>query len=78
MDFDALAQFLIEVAAQAEHRALRIDRIIIAPEFVPLLLATPSGKRLGALSARLTRRPAWVRHDEHFHLDLVDTRASAK
>ena len=74
IDFDALAQFLIEVAAQAEHRGLRIERIIIAPEFIPLLLATPSGKRLGALSVRLTRKPVWVRHDEHFHLDFVDAR----
>jgi penicillin-insensitive murein endopeptidase len=41
---------------------------------VPLLLSTPSGHRLGALSERITRKPAWVRHDEHFHIDFEDAR----
>jgi penicillin-insensitive murein endopeptidase len=69
--FEPLARFLLEVDRQASARGLRLERIIVAPEYVPLLLATPSGGRLGPLSDLLTRRPAWVRHDEHFHLDFA-------
>jgi len=71
IDFEALAALLLAIDLEAPRHALRIERIIIAPEYVPLLLATPSGKRLGALGDRLTRRPVWVRHDEHVHLDFA-------
>ncbi len=72
IQFESVAAFLLEVDAQAHQRGLRIGRVIIAPEFVPLLLETPSGHRLGALSDRLTRKPVWVRHDEHFHIDFEE------
>jgi penicillin-insensitive murein endopeptidase len=38
---------------------------------VPHILATPAGQRLGELAARLTRKPVWVRHDEHIHIDFT-------
>jgi penicillin-insensitive murein endopeptidase len=44
--FESVAAFLLEVDAQARQRRLRIGRVIIAPEFVPLILDTPSGHRL--------------------------------
>src|SRR6266511_2539013 len=72
IQFESVAAFLLEVDAQAHQRGLRIGRVIIAPEFVPLLLETPSGHRLGALSDRFTRKPVWVRHDEHFHIDFEE------
>lgn len=72
IDFESVAALLVELDAQARQRGLRVRRIIVAPEFVPLLLATPSGHRLGDLANRLTRKPAWVRHDEHFHIDFED------
>jgi penicillin-insensitive murein endopeptidase len=67
-----LAALLLEVAAEARQHGLRVARIITTPEFVPLLLDTPSGRRLGALSDLITRKPAWVRHDEHFHIDFEE------
>lgn len=70
VDFDALAAFVGELDRQARQRGLRIGRVIVAPEFVPLILETPSGRRLGALGDLFTRRPAWVRHDEHIHVDF--------
>ena len=74
IDFERVAA--LEVDAQARQRGLRIGRVIIAPEFVPLLLETPSGHQLGALSDRITRKPAWVRHDEHFHIEFEEVAAS--
>jgi penicillin-insensitive murein endopeptidase len=71
IDFEGLAGFLRELQAQAGARGLAIQKVIIAPEFVPLLLATPSGQQIGPLAALLSRGPAWVRHDEHFHVDFT-------
>ncbi len=74
IQFESVAAFLLEVEAQARQHDLRIERVIITPEFVPLLLDTPSGRRLGALADRITRKPVWVRHDEHLHIEFVDGR----
>lgn len=72
IDFESVAALLLELDAQARQRGLRVGRVIIAPEFVPMLLATPSGHRLGDLGSRLTRKAVWIRHDEHFHIDFED------
>jgi penicillin-insensitive murein endopeptidase len=71
IDFESLAAFLRELDVQGRRRSLTIAKIIVAPEYVPLLLATPSGMHLGALEHTLLRTPAWVRHDEHFHIDFA-------
>jgi penicillin-insensitive murein endopeptidase len=70
IDFEALAGLLRELQTQATARGLVIQRVMIAPEYVPLLLAMPSGRQLGTLADVLSRWPAWVRHDEHFHVDF--------
>jgi len=70
IDFEELAQTLISVEAHARVNHLEVVRVIIAPEFVPRLLATPAGRTLGVLGEKLTRRPVWVRHDEHVHIDF--------
>lgn len=75
IQFESIAAFLLEVDAQAKKRGVRIERVIITPEFVPLLLDTPSGRRLSALGDRITRKAVWVRHDEHFHIDFVEASA---
>jgi penicillin-insensitive murein endopeptidase len=71
LDFDDLALLLGELGARAPSFGLEVHRIILAPEYVPLLLATPAGKKLGALSHTLLRHPAWWRHDEHTHVDFA-------
>lgn len=70
IDFVELAELLRATEARAAAHGLELERVIIAPEYVPLVLATAPGKRLGAIASRLTRRPVWVRHDEHVHLDF--------
>ena len=45
------------------------ERIIITPDFhQPLLQQVPALQRLAPL---LMKREAWVRHDEHFHVDFA-------
>ncbi|WP_437620374.1 hypothetical protein [Sorangium sp. So ce1151] len=41
---------------------------------MPLLLASPSGGKLGQLSGAILRGQVWWRHDEHVHIDFA-TRA---
>lgn len=72
ISFESIAALLLDLDAQARTRGLRLAKIIIAPEYVPLLLDTPSGRKLGPLANLLTRKPAWVRHDEHVHVDFVE------
>jgi penicillin-insensitive murein endopeptidase len=74
IDFDELAAFLVELDSRARTHDLSIERVIIAPELVPLLIAGERGARLGSLAARLTRRPVWIRHDEHVHVDFAVVR----
>lgn len=71
IDFAALAELLLILREQAAAHGLGIERVIIAPEYVPHVLATPAGQTLGDLAARLTRKPVWVRHDEHIHIDFA-------
>jgi penicillin-insensitive murein DD-endopeptidase len=78
IDFEALTSFLRELQAHASARGLAIQKVIITPEYVPLLLETRSGGQLGALADVLSRRPAWVRHDEHFHVDFAVSGAAAE
>jgi penicillin-insensitive murein endopeptidase len=61
---------LIAMQEQGRSRGLQIEKVIIAPEYVPRLLSTRSGKTLGALAETLVRKPVWVRHDEHVHIDF--------
>lgn len=71
IDFEELALLLIALDRSAAEHGVSIERVIITPEFVPLLLNTYSGKQLGKLAERLTRKPVWIRHDEHFHVDFL-------
>lgn len=70
IDFEELATTIQTISDEAEKRNLEIERVIITPEYVPLVLGTESGKRLGPLATRFTRKPVWVRHDEHVHIDF--------
>jgi penicillin-insensitive murein endopeptidase len=71
IDFDELALLLTEIDARAAAFGLRVQQIIVAPEYVPLILAGPSRKKVARLSAAFLRRPVWWRHDEHVHVDFA-------
>ncbi len=78
IDFDELAALLVELGARAPSFGLKVSRIVVAPEYVPLILATPTGKTMGRLGGLLSRHAAWVRHDEHVHVELAQTAAGAQ
>jgi penicillin-insensitive murein endopeptidase len=71
IDFETLAELLLALDAAGARNGLRIERIIVTPEYIPLIFATPSGPRLEALRGHFMRHAAWVRHDEHVHVDFA-------
>jgi penicillin-insensitive murein endopeptidase len=69
IDFKSLAELLAELKHQAPKYGMAIDRVIVAPEYVDRVLAA-GGSTVAPLSPIFMRRPAWVRHDEHVHVDF--------
>jgi penicillin-insensitive murein endopeptidase len=70
IDFNALAEHLYQLDLAAKARKLPIQRVILDPPYLPLLFATPRGEYLKA-NVSFMKTPAWVRHDEHYHVDFT-------
>ncbi len=68
IDFDAMALHLQTLRSLSSQHGLEISRVIVAPDLQPELLAA-SSKSLRSLPFNTGQ--AWVRHDEHYHLDFV-------
>ena len=69
IDFPAIAAHLVALADAAPRHGLAIDVVIFAPELERRLLAARGGDQLRG-RIRFTRRPPWVRHDEHYHVNF--------
>jgi penicillin-insensitive murein endopeptidase len=69
IDFEAMAKHLLALHEAARAHGIGIRRVIFEPPLHRLLFATEAGK---ALQGRMEfmRRPAWVRHDQHYHIDF--------
>ena len=69
IDFEILARHLAALDEASRRRGLAMTKVILAPEYLPLLWATPTGASLRK-KLPFMERPAWVRHDEHYHVDF--------
>jgi penicillin-insensitive murein DD-endopeptidase len=69
IDFRSVAELLAELNRQAPKSGLVIERIIVAPEYVERVLGA-GGSSVAPLEPVFMRKPAWVRHDEHVHVDF--------
>ena len=69
IDFAAIAAHLATLADVAPARGLAVDVVIFAPELERRVLATPEASRFRG-RIRFSRRPPWVRHDEHYHVNF--------
>ena len=67
VDFAAVAAHLNALDASARSRGGRISRVILAPDLQDELFRADPALR-GAL--RFNINPVWVRHDDHYHVDL--------
>lgn len=73
IDFDAIAAHLLALDEAAGGRGLKIRRVIFAPELRDSLFKATDGEKV---RRRMTFMPgkAWVRHDEHYHVDFAIVR----
>ena len=68
IDFEAVALHLAELKRSAAHHHVRIARVIFDPKLREHLATTTAWKNIADLPFML--QPAWVRHDEHYHVDF--------
>jgi penicillin-insensitive murein endopeptidase len=69
IDFAAIAAHLAQLDVEARRHGFGIARVILAPEYIPKVLATPAGQHIKPLPFMKTK--PWVRHDEHYHVDFA-------
>jgi len=69
IDFEALAEHLYQLQVSAAAKGAGIALVILDPPYLPLLFATRRGVYLREKVPFMKGR-AWVRHDEHYHVDF--------
>jgi penicillin-insensitive murein endopeptidase len=69
LDFEAMALHLIALDRAARQNHIAIRRVIFDPRLQRKLAATGLGAQVMTRLAFNTR-PAWIRHDEHYHVDF--------
>ena len=70
IDFEAIAEHLYQLKLAAQARGAGLALVIFDPPFLSNLLATKRGAYLKA-DIVFMKRNAWVRHDEHYHVDFA-------
>jgi penicillin-insensitive murein DD-endopeptidase len=70
IDYPALAEHLYQLHVAAKARSVGIALVIFDPPFMPRLFATPRGAYLQK-HLNFMKGKAWVRHDEHYHVDFA-------
>ena len=70
IDFDAIAAHLLALDASARAHGARIQRVIFAPDLRRALFRAKGGDQVRA-KIRFMKKRAWVRHDDHYHVDFA-------
>jgi len=69
IDFESLAKHLLVLNQVAESQGVVIKSVIFDPRLQPLLFQTSKGPDLRE-QLSFNEKQAWVRHDEHYHVDF--------
>lgn len=69
IDFDAMADHLLALQAAAKNEGVALSLVIFDPRYLPKLFATHRGAWLQQ-NIPFMKGNAWVRHDEHYHVDF--------
>jgi len=69
IDYDALAAHIVALDKEAKKAGFGIRRVIFDPKLQPNLFKTKYGAYLKK-HVYFFKRPAWIRHDEHYHVDF--------
>jgi penicillin-insensitive murein DD-endopeptidase len=70
IDFSAVAAHLDALATAGAEHGVEIERVIIAPEYITRVRAAV-GPDMSLGRVRFMEGEAWVRHDEHYHVDFA-------
>lgn len=70
IDYDALAAHLVALDKAAKKRGHSIWRVIFDPQLQAGLYSTKYSDYLQK-NIVISKKPSWVRHDEHYHVDFV-------
>ncbi|MGN7832805.1 penicillin-insensitive murein endopeptidase [Pseudoxanthomonas sp. 22568] len=69
IDYEAIAEHLHAVHAAARREGIAMERVIFDPALIPALYRTRRGDFIRR-QVRFMPGQAWVRHDEHYHIDF--------
>lgn len=70
IDFEAIAAHLHALHAAAAKQGVGLARVILTPEYIPKLYGTSYGDFIKQ-NITFMKGQAWVRHDEHYHVDFA-------
>lgn len=70
IDYEALAAHIVALHKTSVEKGVDLWRVIFDPKLQPYLMSTKYGKYLEE-NIRLSKKRAWVRHDEHYHVDFA-------
>ncbi len=68
IDYEAMAAHLLALEQAALAHGTQIERVIFAPELQQALRQSSAWPKIRHLE--YSRKTAWVRHDEHYHVDF--------
>lgn len=69
IDYEALAAHLVALHKEAKQLGFDLWRVIFDPKLQPKLFETQYGPYLEK-HIQFSKKPSWVRHDEHYHVDF--------
>lgn len=69
IDFEAVAEHLYQLDIATKARGAGISLVIFDPPYLAMLFATKRGAYLQS-NMNFMKGNAWVRHDEHYHIDF--------
>ncbi|MDH5785861.1 MAG: penicillin-insensitive murein endopeptidase [Chromatiales bacterium] len=70
IDYEALAAHIVALHKAAEKHQATVWRVIFDPKLQPYLLKTSHAEYIKK-RVNLSKKPSWVRHDEHIHVDFT-------
>lgn len=69
INFDMLAAHLVALHKSAQKEGVEIEQVILAPDLHKHVFSTKDGEYIRK-NMTFMKRKAWVRHDDHYHVDF--------
>jgi penicillin-insensitive murein endopeptidase len=70
IDYEALAAHIVQLHKQSKAAGYDLWRVIFDPNLQPALFETQYAQYLKE-NIQFSKKRAWVRHDEHYHVDFA-------